>query len=119
MCVGTDRRLGGKNCGKKQHWQKTTLWQSSTKPLTNTTQPSGIERIAGSIQNDPPWSISIEPDHTVRGWPGKKRDEQFFHTESVKTDRLPPTAQAGPPSRRDPQVFLCKPPLSSIRPRGL
>lgn len=117
MCVGRDRRLGG----KKKLWQK-KLWQKNCgkKLMTHTTQPSGIKCSSGSIQNDPLWSITHESDHTVRVWPGKKRDEQFFpHGECVKTDRLPPTAQAGPPSRRDPQVFLCKPPLSSIRPLAL
>jgi len=39
--------------------------------------------MAGPIKSDPLWSISIESDHTVRGWPGKKRDKQFFHTKSV------------------------------------
>ena len=39
--------------------------------------------MAGPIKSDLTWSISIESDHTVRGWPGKKRDKQFFHTKSV------------------------------------
>lgn len=57
--------------------------QSSTKTAEQHHSASSIECIAGPIQNDPPWSISTESDHTVRGWPGKKRDEEFFHTERV------------------------------------
>lgn len=71
MCVGRDRRLGGKKCVKLN---TTSDQQHST---------SRIECIAGPIQNDPLWSISTESDQTVRGWPGKKRDELFFHTEKV------------------------------------